>query len=224
MADLLGYRFTPLRHTIEELQQTSKTKLPPSPSVKVLNVIVPMSCCDQAAEYLIDALGGEAATREIVGGTTWWQGRMINGWGFIFSPLTGEINSKISSVDGEWMVSKKDLKPAKERTKSFENGEQGKEGGKRERERSAQESDTSDSSSAEDTSGSRYPSDMDGLKCILFFHGGKASFCAQPSFFNFLTWYNSFFSVGGYYFGSIDQERYSIQRFARKMGGRVFGK
>ena len=30
--------------------------------------------------------------------------------------------------------------------------------------------------------------------------------------------------VGGYYFGSVDQERYSIQRFARKMNGRVFGK
>lgn len=30
--------------------------------------------------------------------------------------------------------------------------------------------------------------------------------------------------LGGYYFGSVDQERYSIQRFARKINGRVFGK
>ena len=29
--------------------------------------------------------------------------------------------------------------------------------------------------------------------------------------------------VGGYYFGSVDQERYSIQRFARKINGRVLG-
>src|ERR1700761_1061759 len=28
---------------------------------------------------------------------------------------------------------------------------------------------------------------------------------------------------GGYYFGSVDQERYSIQRLARKINGRVFG-
>ena len=32
------------------------------------------------------------------------------------------------------------------------------------------------------------------------------------------------FPVGGYYFGSVDQERYSIQRFARKINGRAFGK
>ena len=30
--------------------------------------------------------------------------------------------------------------------------------------------------------------------------------------------------IGGYYFGSVDQERYSIQRHARKINGRVFGK
>ena len=29
--------------------------------------------------------------------------------------------------------------------------------------------------------------------------------------------------LGGYYFGSVDQERYSIQRHARKINGRVFG-
>lgn len=29
--------------------------------------------------------------------------------------------------------------------------------------------------------------------------------------------------LGGFYFGSVDQERYSIQRLARKINGRVFG-
>ena len=44
-----------------------------------------------------------------------------------------------------------------------------------------------------------YERDMDEMRCILYLHGG------------------------GYYFGSVDQERYSIQRFARKINGRVFG-
>jgi acetyl esterase/lipase len=37
------------------------------------------------------------------------------------------------------------------------------------------------------------------MRCMLYLHGG------------------------GYYFGSIDQERYIMQRLGRKMGGRVFG-
>ncbi|KAH6914019.1 lipase/esterase [Coprinopsis sp. MPI-PUGE-AT-0042] len=43
-----------------------------------------------------------------------------------------------------------------------------------------------------------YVKDMDAMRCILYLHGG------------------------GYYFGSVDQERYSIQRLARKINGRVF--
>ena len=39
-----------------------------------------------------------------------------------------------------------------------------------------------------------------------------------------LTWISLYFYVGAYYFGSVDQERYSIQRFARKINGRAFGK
>ncbi|KAG6850876.1 hypothetical protein H0H93_007494 [Arthromyces matolae] len=43
-----------------------------------------------------------------------------------------------------------------------------------------------------------YEQHMDEMRCILYSHGG------------------------GYYFGSVDQERYSIQRHARKINGRVF--
>jgi acetyl esterase/lipase len=43
-----------------------------------------------------------------------------------------------------------------------------------------------------------YEKDMDAMPCILYLHGG------------------------GYYFGSVDVERYSIQRHARKISGRVF--
>ncbi|KAF5357302.1 hypothetical protein D9758_005908 [Tetrapyrgos nigripes] len=52
--------------------------------------------------------------------------------------------------------------------------------------------------SANDGSAQDYEQDMDRMRCILYLHGG------------------------GYYFGSVDQERYSIQRYARKINGRVF--
>jgi hypothetical protein len=39
-----------------------------------------MSCCDEAATLLIDALGGEETTRKIVGGTKWWQVRGLKGY------------------------------------------------------------------------------------------------------------------------------------------------
>lgn len=56
---------------------------------------------------------------------------------------------------------------------------------------------------------------MDKMPCILFAHGGAA--CSR----DFTAF--SEICVGGYYFGSIDQERYSIERYARKINGRVFG-
>ncbi|CAE6346975.1 unnamed protein product [Rhizoctonia solani] len=43
-----------------------------------------------------------------------------------------------------------------------------------------------------------YEPEMDDMRCMLYIHGG------------------------GYYFGSIDQQRFCVQRYARKMGGRVF--
>ncbi|QRW25189.1 carbohydrate esterase family 10 protein [Rhizoctonia solani] len=43
-----------------------------------------------------------------------------------------------------------------------------------------------------------YEPEMDDMRCMLYIHGG------------------------GYYFGSVDQQRFCVQRYARKMGGRVF--
>ena len=38
-----------------------------------------MSCCDEAATLLIQALGGEEDTSLLVGGTKWWQVRGLTG-------------------------------------------------------------------------------------------------------------------------------------------------
>ena len=46
----------------------------------VKRLLVPMSCCDEAATYVIDVLGGEQKTRELVGGTKWWQVRGLKGY------------------------------------------------------------------------------------------------------------------------------------------------
>ncbi|KAL5532041.1 hypothetical protein ACEPAF_5605 [Sanghuangporus sanghuang] len=147
-------------HTIEELQQFSNTQIPSSPWMHVMRVRVPLSCCDDAAEYLIDALGGQVKTRQIVGGTKWWQVRGIRG------------------VDAQWIVARKDHQRVRKQQKQHQ----------QQAEQLKQDHHEEDAV---------YDPEMDELRCILYFHGG------------------------GYYFGSVDQERYFIQRFARKSGCRL---
>ncbi|KIM40342.1 hypothetical protein M413DRAFT_177504 [Hebeloma cylindrosporum] len=153
-------------HTIEELQAFSNTRTPSPPWTHVVRTVVPMSCCDEAATYLIKALGGEDVARKLVGGVKWWQVRGVNG------------------VDAQWITAKKDWKEAKRRHKREQNMK-----------------DLPSPPPTEHVKGKPegvYEKDMDAMRCILYLHGG------------------------GYYFGSVDQERYSIQRFARKINGRVF--
>ena len=171
-AHLPRYCFASFSHTVEELQQFSNTRTPSPPWVRVLRVVVPMSCCDQAAEHLIDALGGESTTKEIVGGTKWWQIRGVNGYGVISDHSHEELIYECSSVDGEWIVAKKDWQEAKKRAKSKERREKSRERGKQS-DKSAQRSTTTDSASPEDTSEPGYTPDMDEQRCILYFHGGK---------------------------------------------------
>lgn len=135
-----------------------------------------MSCCEQAAECLIDALGGESATKKIVGGTKWWQIRGVPGYGVIFDCPRGELIYSFSSIDGEWIVAKKDWQEAKKRAKSKERREKSKQRREKERDKSAQQSSTTDSVSAEDTSDPDYTPDMDEQRCILYLHGGRLSY------------------------------------------------
>ncbi|EED85396.1 candidate lipase/esterase from carbohydrate esterase family CE10 [Postia placenta Mad-698-R] len=156
------------RHTIEELQEFSNTRTPTPPWTHIVRLLVPISCCDDAATYLIQALGGEEVTKRVVGGTKWWQVRGITG------------------VDAEWLAAKKDWQEAKRRHKAHLK----KSGDK--------DSNIGHPEGLEQAPQAIYEPEMDKMPCILFAHGG------------------------GYYFGSIDQERYSIERYARKINGRVF--
>ncbi|KAI0776295.1 alpha/beta-hydrolase [Trametes elegans] len=154
------------KHTVEELQAFSNTRTPSPPWVHVVRLLVPMSCCDDAATYLIKALGGEDVTKRVVGGVKWWQVRGLKG------------------VDGEWIVAKKDWQEVKRKQKA--------------REQSTDGAPSLDGGNPSQDSPATYQPEMDEMRCILYAHGG------------------------GYYFGSIDQERYCIQRLARKINGRVF--
>ncbi|KAG7449721.1 alpha/beta-hydrolase [Guyanagaster necrorhizus] len=149
-------------HTVEEVQGFGNTRTPSPPWVRVVRVLVSTTCCDDAATYLVQALGGEELARRVVGGVKWWQVRGISG------------------VDCQWITAKKDWREAKRRYKM-------------------QQKTKSDVDPVQETGeATTYDKDMDEMRCILYLHGG------------------------GYYFGSVDQERYSIQRHARKINGRVF--
>ena len=79
-------------------------------------------------------------------------------------------------VDGEWIVAKKDWQEAEKRAKSKERKDKSKERKERGGEKSTQQSTTTSSASAEDTSEPDYTPDMDEQRCILYFHGGKSLF------------------------------------------------
>ncbi|KAJ7072701.1 hypothetical protein C8F01DRAFT_1104996 [Mycena amicta] len=152
-------------HTVEEVQAFSNTRTPSPPWVHVHRCVVPISCCDEAAEILVKALGGEEVARKVVGGCKWWQVRSVRG------------------IDGQWVTAKKDWQEAKRRYKQ---------------QNQQKPPSPSPSPAPADSDSAPYEKHMDAMRCILYSHGG------------------------GYYFGSVDQERYSIQRHARKLNGRVF--
>ncbi|KAH9996971.1 hypothetical protein BJV74DRAFT_827169 [Russula compacta] len=173
------------RHTVEELQSFSNVRTPSPPWVHVVRFVIPMSCCDEAAVYLIKAFRGEEIMKRVVGGTKWWQVRGVRG------------------LDAEWISAKKDWQEAKRRAK-----EQTRPISSRRKSlvevlrfrgtslgditfSSLQESEGDEAyelvSAPGDNESSResgaYQPEMDDMRCVLYSHGG------------------------GYYFGSVDQER-----------------
>lgn len=100
----------------------------------------------------------------------------MNGWGVVFDRSRKELIHGCSSVDGEWIVAKKDWQEAKKRAKSKERRDKSKERREKGGEESTQQSTTTGSASAEGISETDYTPDMDEQRCILYFHGGKSSF------------------------------------------------
>ena len=72
MPDLLGF---------------SNTRTPSPPWTHVVRTFVPLSKCEEAASYLIKALGGEEVAKRLIGGVKWWQFRGVNGSVFVIWDL-----------------------------------------------------------------------------------------------------------------------------------------
>ncbi|KAF8318192.1 alpha/beta-hydrolase [Clavulina sp. PMI_390] len=164
------------RHTVEELQEFANTRIPAPPSVRSIRLLVPISCCNEAADYLIQALGGPEQAKSFAGGVKWWQVRGLQG------------------IDANWLASKKDIearRKAQQQARRQTSGDSAHLG-------SAEPEPKRGSGEANSEEDASYTSEMDTMPCMYYMHGG------------------------GYYFGSVDQERYTMQRYARKMKGRVF--
>ena len=92
----------------------------------------------------------------------------------LYNRFCKELIHGYSSVDGEWIVAKKDWEEAKKRAKSKERRDKSKERKEQERKKSVPQAAAADSASTDDTSESGYTPEMDEQRCILYFHGGES--------------------------------------------------
>ena len=174
MSDLLGF---------------SNIRTPSPPWVHVVRTLVPLSKCEEAASYLIKALGGEGVAKRLIGGVKWWQVRGVNG-SAILSPIWSIFLNTFYSVDAQWITAKTDWEDSKRRHKT-----------------QREEGSTSFSPTGHEKGGAEnegvYDKDMDATRCILYLHGGE-NFLFVRVMFEVELKSNV---IGGYYFGSVDQER-----------------
>ncbi|KAM0755605.1 alpha/beta-hydrolase [Meredithblackwellia eburnea MCA 4105] len=216
-------------HTVEDLQTFGNNFVPSPFWVRVIRVNIPLSTRLDAGQVIIDTLGEDEIER-VVGGREWWQRNA----------------GKEGGIEGEWISMKKDWEGLETEDESDEANDKVrvetlqrmKEGARRrdkkaksdarkqekrrrkeEKEESdrkngvmpdatasgAEDSDSDTDEEAESERGERvgddeetYSPEMDEMRCILYIHGGA------------------------YFFGSINTHRYSIWRYARKIGGRAF--
>ncbi|EIN06782.1 alpha/beta-hydrolase [Punctularia strigosozonata HHB-11173 SS5] len=104
----------------------------------------------------------------------------------------------VKGVDAEWITAKKDYEHHKKRSKAHERHQGSSPADEPTSPKTPKTPKGFTPTPENDEEPAQYEPEMDDMRCILFAHGG------------------------GYYFGSVDQERYSIQRYARKINGRIF--
>ena len=71
-----------------------------------VRTLVPLSKCEEAASYLISALGGEEVTKRLIGGVKWWQGRGVNGSAMLYAISRSMSLNTFYRVDAEWIYDK----------------------------------------------------------------------------------------------------------------------
>ena len=123
---------------------------------------MPLSKCEEAASYLIKALGGEDVAKRLIGGIKWWQVRGVNGSAFAICGLE-HVFLMLHSVDAQWFTAKKDWKESKRKHKL-------------QRSKEFTDSSSPGSEAGQAKNEAAYDKDMDATRCILYFHGGDDFF------------------------------------------------
>jgi hypothetical protein len=141
----------------------SNTRTPSPPWIHVVRLVVPMSCCNDAASHLVKAFGGADVARRVVGGVKWWQVRGLKG---LSSWVLSSENSPftLNRVDAQWITTKKDWQEAKRRHK-MQQAKKDNPGG--------------DASAESGADSGVYNKEMDRMRCILYAHGGTSCFLIQ---------------------------------------------
>lgn len=120
------------------------------PHIRSVRLLVPLSSCNEAAPYIIQALGGPEQASRIAGGIRWWQVRGLQG------------------IDANWVVAKKDIEALRKAsrqtrsatTDSAKNGDSSPKGKEK-----ASDGENKDEESS-------YATEMDSMPCMYFLHGG----------------------------------------------------
>ncbi|PLW09588.1 hypothetical protein PCASD_20257 [Puccinia coronata f. sp. avenae] len=247
VARTVAQKFT--HYPVEDVQRLANTFQPAPPSVRVIRVSISASTCSSAAEYLIAAFGPDEL-RNLIGGKQWWQlrgnkdGSVEGEWIAMKRDLPRSPSShSMSPSPSKRSPSSSGLERGTSHSRSLDVSGTSRRrsifGSLRRRQDSpphpsldtdptpsadsAPEPTRTDeenlphlapsldpgahqshfpepnSSSCEDEVPSdHYEDDLDKMPCMLYIHGGA------------------------YYFGSVNTHRYTIWRYARKMGGRAF--
>ncbi|SGY34354.1 BQ5605_C002g01619 [Microbotryum silenes-dioicae] len=184
-------------HTVEEAQAFGNNFIPAPWWVRVVRVLIPLDTRLEANRILIDTLG-EDDIQNVAGGKEWWQ-RCPN--------PDGALNGEWISMKKDWHglganeVDDDDLEKIKcEKVEAMKRKSQDdhKRRYKLGRQREERRAKGEDVAYEGDEEGSAYEHDLDEMRCILYIHGGA------------------------YFFGSPNTHRFSIWRYARKIGGRAF--
>lgn len=136
--------------------------------------------------------------KRVVGGTKWWQVRGIRGYVTFPFNLSSSLTPAFYRLDAEWISTKKDWQDAKRRAKE----RQGSDTLPQEHTRECPEpqdpilndvvfelplngeaghpsADSNDKETSRDSA--EYQPEMDGMRCILYAHGGMATLISTRS-------------------------------------------
>lgn len=247
VARSMAEKFT--HYPVEDVQRLANTFQPAPWTVRVIRVSIPASTCTSAADYLMAAFGPDEL-KNLIGGRQWWQlrgnkdGSVEGEWiamkrDLPRSPSSHPMSPSSSKLSPSPAAAERAASQPKSNEPSTVTTKKSIFGSLRRRHEASNKvsqindptppatapqtpnideenlphllpsldpetshtahSNIPSSSSCENEIPSDpYEDDLDKMPCMLYIHGGA------------------------YYFGSVNTHRYTVWRYARKMGGRAF--